>query len=256
MSDVRARPESGGAVGGMADLLDSVEVLRASARRGRPLIILGFLGILAAFVFFTVYLYQQRALAVRQGESWHREALTWQARAESVERRLDATRTAVRARNLAEADRLLRIAIAETQQLSEDAETPPPVTAAADPRASPARGAPAAPKTIVTPPPPAPAAGARPQLVYIQFAGSMSRDSIVELNHALRKSAWRVQGPSGERVETAAGLNEVRYSAPADREAAEALAAAISSAGITGRTVVARRVSIISPGTLEAWISN
>jgi hypothetical protein len=94
------------------------------------------------------------------------------------------------------------------------------------------------------------------QLVFIQFAGSITRQEVRAANDLLRAAGWRVQGLSGERIATAAGLNEVRYSAQEDRAAAEALAAALTQARLGSAPVRARHVSIIRPGTLEAWISN
>lgn len=92
------------------------------------------------------------------------------------------------------------------------------------------------------------------QPVYLQFAGLIKREQIVALNRGLRDNGWNVQGPSGERIATAANQNEVRY-AGENGEAAERLAAAISAAGITSKSVVARRVEIVGPTNLEAWIS-
>lgn len=97
-------------------------------------------------------------------------------------------------------------------------------------------------------------AGAFGQQVYIQFGGALSRAQIAALNRALREAGWKARGDSGERLETARGLNEVRYSG-GDRAAAEALAAAINEARMTSGPVRAREVDAIRPGVLEAWIS-
>lgn len=94
-----------------------------------------------------------------------------------------------------------------------------------------------------------------PQPVYIQFAGRITRQQIVALNSALRANGWKVDGPSGERIATAAGLNEVRFAGD-NRRAAEELAAAITSAGVGASTVRVRQTDIVGPLNLEVWISN
>lgn len=113
------------------------------------------------------------------------------------------------------------------------------------------------------PPPTAPAAGGEPALpaaayrqkVYIQFAGSLKREQIVALNRRLAQAGWAVQGSSGERIGTAAGRHEIRYSAD-NRAAAEALARAIDDAAIIRAPVTTRALPIISRDVLEIWISN
>jgi hypothetical protein len=100
------------------------------------------------------------------------------------------------------------------------------------------------------------ATGSYRQRVFIQFAGLIQRPDIAALNRALAAGGWNVQGRDGERVGRAAGLNEVRYFADEDREAAIELARVLTMAGLGSRDVVAKRVARIVPGTLEAWISN
>lgn len=92
--------------------------------------------------------------------------------------------------------------------------------------------------------------------VFIQFAGLITRDSIKELNAALKTGGWKVQSDSGERILAAAGLNEVRYKNIGDKEAAEALANAITASRLTAAPVTIKQLSIINPGSLEVWISN
>lgn len=92
--------------------------------------------------------------------------------------------------------------------------------------------------------------------VSIKFAGLITRDSIVELNRSLQRGGWKLEGDSGERTPAAAGLNEVRYSAPGDRQSAEALAQAVSDTDISARTVKPRQDGSIAGGALELWISN
>jgi len=91
--------------------------------------------------------------------------------------------------------------------------------------------------------------------VFIQFAG-LTRESIKELNAALKKSGWKVQSDSGERILAAAGLNEVRYRNSGDKDSAEALANAITASRLTTAPVTIKQLSIIGPGSLEVWISN
>lgn len=91
--------------------------------------------------------------------------------------------------------------------------------------------------------------------VFIQFAGLMARDEVTKLNQSLSAGGWKVQGGSGQRVASAAGLNEVRYSSNDASKAAQALADAITNTKITSSPVSIRQVGIIKQGTLEVWIS-
>jgi predicted acylesterase/phospholipase RssA len=92
------------------------------------------------------------------------------------------------------------------------------------------------------------------QKVYIQFAGAIKRDEIIELNSSLRGDGWATQSASGERLAVAAGLHEVRYSGN-NKSAAEELALAINKTKIIARDVVAKPAPIISLNVLEVWIS-
>jgi hypothetical protein len=94
------------------------------------------------------------------------------------------------------------------------------------------------------------------QRIFIQFAGRIARDDVIAFNQSLRGAGWRVEGSSGERTANAVGFNEVRYSMPEDREAAEALKVAAMRSGLPGSPVKVQQVGIIKPGTLELWISN
>jgi hypothetical protein len=100
-----------------------------------------------------------------------------------------------------------------------------------------------------------PAAGPSNHAIYIQFAGLMTRESVTALNSSLRSAGWQVMGQSGDRIPDAQGLNEVRYASPADRSAAEALASAITAAGITSAPVEARQFPV-GRTSMEVWISN
>lgn len=93
------------------------------------------------------------------------------------------------------------------------------------------------------------------QEIYLQFAGLIQRSDVAAVNLALKNVGWHMQGKDGERTGAAAGLNEVRYSAEADRPAADALARALTAAKLGSGDVVVKQVRIIRPGTLEAWIS-
>lgn len=91
----------------------------------------------------------------------------------------------------------------------------------------------------------------QPQTVYLQFA-EMTRDRAGNLRASLDRLGWKM--PGEERVEAATGKREVRYnpSRPADRIAAEALAADISALGWTDAKAVP--LGIIREGILEIWI--
>ena len=91
------------------------------------------------------------------------------------------------------------------------------------------------------------------QDVYFQFAG-MTRDAAEALTARMRAIGWAIPKPGEERVEAAAGKNEVRYNpdAVADRAAAELLAADLTAAG---QPAEAKPVSIIYPDRLEIWVS-
>lgn len=92
--------------------------------------------------------------------------------------------------------------------------------------------------------------------VFIQFAGLIKRDDVKQLNQSLLAGGWNMQGSSGERITSAAGLNEVRYSSEASKDAAQALADLITNTKITSGPLSVRQAGIIKPGTLEVWMSN
>jgi hypothetical protein len=101
-----------------------------------------------------------------------------------------------------------------------------------------------------------PDAAVQPTRVYIQFAGLITRESVARLNASLRRGGWQAQGGSGERVASAAGLNEVRYSPQDSAETAKALADAVTATGIGSAPVSIRAMAIVPKGTMELWISN
>jgi len=93
------------------------------------------------------------------------------------------------------------------------------------------------------------------QLVYIQFAGSLTRERITALNKRLREQEWKVQGDSGERVPQAANYNEVRY-AGENAVAAAALAEAIKKVDPTLKSLTTKNVPPVGTKVLEVWMSN
>ena len=96
--------------------------------------------------------------------------------------------------------------------------------------------------------------------IFIQFAG-YKRDQVVKLAGLLAQSGWRIEGADrgGERVTTAAGLNEVRYFNPSDMPLAAALADALKAEmpgkDITLQDLSASRYGKAETGLLEIWIS-
>lgn len=96
--------------------------------------------------------------------------------------------------------------------------------------------------------------------LFIQFAG-YERAEVVKLAGFLSSSGWRVEGGDrgGERVGTAAGLNEVRYFNPSDAGLAAALAATLQEVN-PGKVIGVQDLSATSygkaaPGLLEIWVS-
>lgn len=100
-----------------------------------------------------------------------------------------------------------------------------------------------------------------PGPVFTQFAGSLHRDKIKALAAALSDQGWKMQGAAngGERTTAAAGLNEVRFFYPEDRQYAEALAQAVIGIAdwVPEMKVVDLSNSGYQPpkGQLEIWTS-
>jgi hypothetical protein len=87
--------------------------------------------------------------------------------------------------------------------------------------------------------------------VDLHFAG-YQREEVEAISAALKPQGWSVR--SEQRLEAAAGKNEVRYGDPADQAAAERLAAALAS--LPGRRASRTlRIAEIQKGSLEIWIS-
>lgn len=244
-----------------ARLLAAIEEAEITARRSRPLLLLGLALLIAAFVSLSIYLNNARNAAERVRDQAVAEALEKSSAANAAANTLEAALVALQAQDRETAVELIRHAL---NRLEKVAGSPLPEGAAKVARDStPVQAAQPQVTSVLQE-----AAAERPGIslpaypagsayeVYIQFAGGIARGEVVDLNHALRESGWNVQGPSGERIATAAGLNEVRYSRDADAEAAQALASALTQAGIAGRRVQARQLAIIEPDTLEVWISN
>lgn len=118
------------------------------------------------------------------------------------------------------------------------------------------RGAAATPAGTPSPQPGLAPPGSRvtySQPVYIQFAGTLTRDQIRALNKRLRDAGWNVQSSSGERIRMPARTNEVRFST-ANAVAAQDLANAVGATGITQQIRLAGPNERIG-GNLELWIS-
>lgn len=242
------------------ELLRKIDRVERVTGRARPLLLIGLLAIVVGFVLLSMYLDNERRDAIRARDEARELAFERSKAANATATSLEAVRRALAAGDEREARRLLGIAIVQTEKA---AQAPIP-----DP--SIAQGPAAAPTPAVQPQvssvlrssevqrhinAKSPEAITADRRVFIQFAGPITRSEIVDLNRSLHDAGWNVQGASGERIATALGLNEVRYSADADRAAAEALAAILGKSGIPGQSVTARRVKVVRPGTLEIWIS-
>lgn len=166
-----------------------------------------------------------------------------------IEAQLEKARDAAARNNFDDTKRALAVAITTTQDLGNDspndiaAKTAPPIDAAQVQQII--EDAPAVP-TLAT--------SAYPQRVFIHFAGELTRAEITSLNVALKQAGWRTEGPSGQRISTAAGRNEVRYSGD-NALAAAHLAGAIQDSGVVARKVELKPLSIIHDDVLEVWIS-
>jgi hypothetical protein len=96
--------------------------------------------------------------------------------------------------------------------------------------------------------------------LFIQFAG-YKRGEVVTLATQLTEAGWKVEGGDrgGERVATAAGLNEVRYFNPADAGLAAALADTLRATQ-PGKEIKLTDLSTSAygqaqAGLLEIWVS-
>jgi hypothetical protein len=99
--------------------------------------------------------------------------------------------------------------------------------------------------------------------VYVHFAGAIDRADVRAATNRLAQLGWQVQDRErgGERIGTAAGLNEVRYFHEEDKAAAEALARAYGTLApwVDGQSLKIRDLSRSGakarPGLLEVWTS-
>lgn len=241
------------------DSLDAI-IGRAErvSRRWGWLVSLGMLATIAGFVILSLHLNDARVEAVQAGEKAYQLYLSRNREANSSANSILGANALLKDGNIKGAIEILDKAARNLEATT--AQPPPPaieqdtIAAAEPPQTQPevtSALASASDEGLNVQLDPAPEN--TKQLVYIQFAGSVERSEIVDLNQALRHSAWNVQGASGERIATAMGLNEVRYSGDTDRDAAGKLAASLSK--VWGKEVKARQLSIIKAGTLEVWIS-
>ena len=94
------------------------------------------------------------------------------------------------------------------------------------------------------------------QMVFVQWGGVMTRDSVRAMMQALAAQGWNMQGADGggERTEKAFGYNEVRY-APGAKADAERLAAELQRFNLTGKPIVAVESPAVDAGALEVWLS-
>ncbi|WP_340644138.1 hypothetical protein [Phenylobacterium sp.] len=221
--------------------------MERTSRRRVLLLSIGFAGVLACLAAFLIIVHNQRNDAEARAKRFERTA-------NEVARTLEQARQAYSRQDMPEVGRQLGAAIVQAETLAQKA-------------AAPAEGS-----QVVVAPPPAPSVRPKPagepptyqletidpalrRRVYIQFAGSIARENVVGLNRALTTSGWTVEGGSGERTVKSAGLNEVRYRNEQDRQAAQALADAVTASGIAARPLTPKQVSIIQPGELEVWMS-
>jgi hypothetical protein len=105
-------------------------------------------------------------------------------------------------------------------------------------------------------PPPVASINRSEYTVWIQFAGSLRREQMIDLGRQLAAN-WTVPGANrgGERIEAAAGLNEIRFGPSSDEAAARLLAVEVAQTSIVSGRRSIRRVPSIRPKSLELWIS-
>lgn len=98
--------------------------------------------------------------------------------------------------------------------------------------------------------------------VYVQFAGSLDRDDVIDVAMSLLDVGWKMQGATrgGERIGSAYGKNEVRYFYPEDKQSAELLALEFDikakwASGIVAKDFSEAGFKNVAKGTLEVWTS-
>ena len=105
-------------------------------------------------------------------------------------------------------------------------------------------------------PPPVASINRSEYTVWIQFAGSLRREQMIDLGRQIAAN-WTVPGANrgGERIGAAAGLNEIRFGPSSDEAAARLLAVEVAQTSIVSGRPSIRRVPSIPPKSLELWIS-
>lgn len=242
------------------EIIARIERAEVATKRSKLFLLVGLAAIIAGFITLTFYLNYAKQEAERARDEAMSIALSQSRNANVAANTLEAVRGALIAGRVPRALELLQIAARQQEQV---AEAPMPATAATRPDfpapvpaeqpqiARALRDATSDSPNLSLPS----FAGAQEHRIFIQFAGSIPRREIVVLNQALRDAGWDVQGASGERIASAVGLNEVRFSGPEDEPAADALSAALTRAHVSSQPVRKKQLSIIRPSTLEVWIS-
>jgi predicted acylesterase/phospholipase RssA len=98
----------------------------------------------------------------------------------------------------------------------------------------------------------------RPYTVWIQFAGSLTRDQMKTFGQDILAKGWKAPGAAqgGERTPRANRQNEIRHNPETDAKAVAQLVDDVNKSGITSTKVVGKPVAIIPKNSLEVWISN
>ncbi|MGE7472126.1 patatin-like phospholipase family protein [Bosea sp. NPDC003192] len=111
---------------------------------------------------------------------------------------------------------------------------------------------------LASPQPPQQAPDKSRYTVWIQFAGTLTREQMKGFGSKLSESWPNTPGAAqgGERIGIAAGRNEVRYRSDRERDAAQMLADEVNAARIVPARVVAKPFPQLPPNSLEIWISN
>ncbi|KRD38861.1 hypothetical protein ASE35_00265 [Lysobacter sp. Root916] len=93
--------------------------------------------------------------------------------------------------------------------------------------------------------------------VWIQFAGSLTREQMKEFGRSVQRKWPNAPGAQrgGERIASAAGKREVRYGDRDDEDAAQRLTADIVATGLVPSMETPKFIKGISPRSLEIWVS-
>lgn len=229
-----------------AQVAEALAAVKSWTSRSTSMIAVGLAALFVGFVALIIIINSQRAAA-------EDKAIRFERKANDAASTLEQARQAYAARDFNRVGVLLKAAIVQTETLAASAMTQ---SGQAAPNAVAPAGQVLGAGTKAPPVTVEPVAVAKPQTVYIQFAGRITRERIASLNGALRGARWSVAGRDGERTANATGYNEVRYHGEEDRAAAEALAASVSGAEVGRGPVTTRQMKLIRPGVLEVWVSN